>query len=151
VRSAAQRANEKRFAAAVIYGHKVLNNPRLREYYRKKRKEHQSIWNAAISDFMSRPKVEAIDLKGYKGRPGNNISISVCDRLKVESMSVAILNDMGQVIESGPAFARPSSEGMEWDYIATVMNPSIKGNRVVVRVTDLPGNVVQETMVIDST
>ena len=151
VRSAAQRANEKRFAAATIYGKKVLSDPKLREYYRKKRKEHQSIWNAAISDFMSRPKVDVIDLKGYKGQPGNSISISACDRLKLESISVVILNDMGQVIESGPAFARPSSENMEWDYIATVMNPFLKGSRVVVRVSDLPGNVVQETVVVDST
>jgi hypothetical protein len=151
VKTEAQKANMKRFAAATIYGKKVLNNPRLREYYRKKKKEHQSIWNAAISDFLKKPKVKAIDLKGYKGQPGNAISISVWDRFKIESVSVTILNDMGQVIESGFAVASPLSENMEWDYIATVMNPSYKGSRVVVRVSDLPGNVVQETMVIDST
>jgi hypothetical protein len=151
VRSEAQKANMKRFAAAVIYGKKVLNDPSLREKYRKKKKMYQSIWNAAISDFLKKTKVQAIDLKGYKGQPGNTISISAWDRFKMESVNVTILNDMGQVIESGAAVAKPLSEGMEWDYIATIMNPSYMGSRVVVRVSDLPGNVVQESVVVDST
>jgi hypothetical protein len=151
VRSAAQRSNEKRFAAAVIYGHTVLNNPRLREYYRKKRKEHQSIWNAAISDFLSRPKIEKIEVNGYKGFPGNVIKIKAWDKFKVDVVNVMILNEAGQLIESGPAVASPLSGGMEWDYIATVMNPCLKGSRVIVRVVDLPRNVVQESVVLDST
>jgi hypothetical protein len=151
VRSEAQKANMKRFAAATIYGKKVLNDPRLREKYRKKKKMYQSIWNAAISDFLKKPKVQAIDLKGYKGQPGNTIGISAWDRFKMESVNVTILNDMGQVIESGPAVEKPLSEGMEWNYIATVMNFSYMGSRVVVRVSDLPGNVVQESVVVDST
>jgi hypothetical protein len=40
---------------------------------------------------------------------------------------------------------------MEWDYVVKEINPSYRGSKVVVRVVDLPGNVVQETMVIDST
>ena len=151
VKTKAQKANMKRFAAATIYGKKVLGDPRLREKYRKKKKMYQSIWNAAISDFMLKPKVDAIDVKGYKGLPGNEISISARNRYKFEAVIVTILNILGLVIESGPAVARPLSDGMEWDYIVTVMNPSYKGSRVVVRVSDLPGNVVQETMVIDST
>ena len=53
-----------------------------------------------------------------------------------------IYNDMNQLVESGFAVARSFSGGREWDYKATVMNPSYEGCRVVVRVTDLPGNVV---------
>ncbi len=151
VKSEAQKANMKRFAAATIYGKRVLNDPNLREKYRKRKKKYQSTWNAAISDFMSKPKVKDIDLKGYRGLPGNEIRISALDRFKFEAVIVTILNIPGQVIESGRAFARPSSEGMEWGYKAAVMNPSYKGGKVVVRVVDLPGNVVQESVVIDST
>ena len=80
VKTKAQKANMKRFAAATIYSKKVLADPRLREKYRKKKKKFQSIWNAAISDFMLKPKVDAIDVKGYKGLPGNEISISAPNR-----------------------------------------------------------------------
>ena len=66
VKTEAQKANMKRFAAATIYGKRVLSDPKLREKYRKKKKMYQSIWNAAISDFMLKPKVDAIDVKGYR-------------------------------------------------------------------------------------
>ena len=151
VKTKAQKANMKRFAAAIIYGKKVLSDPILREKYEKKKKMYQSIWNAAISDFMSRPKVQTIDVKDYKGLPGNEISISALDRFKFEAVIVTILNILGQVLESGRAVAMPLSDGMEWVYKATVMNPSLKGSKVVVRVTDLPGNVVNEVVSIDST
>ena len=149
VKTKAQKANMKRFAAATIYGKKVLGDPRLREKYRKKKKMYQSIWNAAISDFMLKPKVDAIDVKGYRGLPGNEISISARNRYKFEAVIVTILNILGLVIESGPAVARPSSDSMEWDYVVKEINPSYRGSRVVVRVVDLPGNVVQESVVLD--
>jgi hypothetical protein len=151
VKTKAQKDNMKRFAAAIIYAKGVLKDPELREKYENIRKENQSIWNAAISNFLSKPKVEEIDVDGYEGLQGNVIKISAWDKYKVVAVIVTILNFMGHVIESGAAVARPLSGGMEWDYKTTVMNPSYKGSRVVVRVVDLPGNVVQETIVIDST
>ena len=151
VKTEAQLANMKRFAAATVYAKNALADPKRVAYYRKKKKSHQNIWNMAISDFMMRPKVVAIDLNGYRGLKGNVISISAWDKYKVEAVSVLIYNDMNQVIESGPAVARSFSAGREWDYKVTVMNPSYVGCRVVVRVTDLPGNVVQERVVVDST
>ena len=70
VKTEAQKANMKRFAAATIYARKVLNDPKKVEYYRKKKKNYQSVWNVAISDFMSRPKVVAIDLNAIQGTQG---------------------------------------------------------------------------------
>jgi hypothetical protein len=151
VKTEAQKANMKRFAAATIYAKKVLNDPKKVEYYRKKKKIYQSVWNAAISDFMSRPKVVTVDLNAYRGLKGNVISVSAWDKFKVEAVNVMIYNDMNQLVESGPAVARSLSGSMEWDYKATVMNPSYRGCRVVVRVSDLPGNVVQEAVIVDST
>jgi hypothetical protein len=151
VKTKAQKANMKRFAAATIYGKKVLSDPMLREKYEKKKKMYQSIWNAAISDFMSKPKVQTIDVKDYKGLSGNEIKISARDRFKFEAVIVTILNILGLVIENGRAVANPLSDGMEWVYKTTVMNPSYEGSKVVVRVSDLPGNVVNEVVSIDST
>jgi hypothetical protein len=151
VKTEAQKANMKRFAAATIYAKKVLSDPKKVEYYRKKKKIYQSVWNAAISDFMSSPKIVTVDLNAYRGLKGNVISVSAWDKYKVEAVNVMIYNDMNQLVESGPAFARSFSGSMEWDYKATVMNPSYRGCRVVVRVSDLPGNVVQEAVIVDST
>jgi hypothetical protein len=100
---------------------------------------------------MLKPKVDAIDVKGYKGLPGNEISISARNRYKFEAVIVTILNILGLVIESGPAVARPSSDNMEWDYVVKEINPSYSDSKVVVRVVDLVGNVVQETVIVDST
>ena len=149
VKTEAQKANMKRFGVAVIYAKRVLEDQELRKKYEKIRKEHQSTWNAVISNFLVKPKIDAIDLKGYKGLQGNMISISAWDKFKVEAVIVTILNILGHVIESGPAVARPLSGNMEWDYKATVMNTSYQGSSVVVRVVDLPGNVVQESVVLD--
>jgi hypothetical protein len=124
VKTKAQKDNMKRFAAATVYGKKVLSDPMLREKYEKKKKMYQSIWNAAISDFMSKPKVQSIDVKDYKGVPGNELRISARERFKFEAVIVTILNILGQVIESGRAVANPLSDGMEWVYKTTVMNPS---------------------------
>ena len=98
---------------------------------------------------MLKPKVDAIDVKGYRGLPGNEISISARNRYKFEAVIVTILNILGLVIESGPAVARPLSDGMEWDYMVKEINPSYRGSKVVVRVVDLPGNVVQESVFLD--
>ena len=93
----------QRFAAAIIYLKKVLNDSKLREYYRKKKKGNQSFWNVAISDFMSKPKLEVIDMNGDIGLKGNIISNSAWDKYSIEAVSVAILNELDQVIESGHA------------------------------------------------
>ena len=140
VKTEKQKANMKRFAAATVYGKKVLNDPKLREKFNKKKKKYQSTWNAAISDFMTKPKVNTIDLKGYRELPSNESRISARNRFKFEAVIVTILNIFGVVVEIGPAVVRPSSEGMEWGYKAGVMNPTYKGCRVVVRVSGLPGN-----------
>jgi hypothetical protein len=58
---------------------------------------------------------------------------------------------MGQLIEKGPAVAQTFSGNREWDYITTVENADYKSCRVLVRVTDKPGNAVQEDINLDST
>jgi hypothetical protein len=39
----------------------------------------------------------------------------------------------------------------KWVYKVTAENPDWKGSRVVVRVSDLPGNVVEGNAVLDGT
>jgi hypothetical protein len=145
VKSPAQLENQKRFAKAVKRSKTVNNDPQRFEYYnkKKKKKKYLSAYHAAMSDFMTKPKVQKVELAGYRGHQGNVIRISAWDKFRVETVSVMILNKMGQLIEKGPAGARMFSGNMDWDYIATVENVDYKSCRVLVRVYDRPGNVVE--------
>jgi len=151
IRSERQSANNDRFKKAVKYGQYAIRTPELLKQYTKIKKSNQSAYNAAVSDFLLHPKIEAIDIGGYIGVQGNKIGIRAWDKYKVESVSVLIMNKMGQIIEKGAAVSRPLSGGLEWDYIATQDNLDYKGGRVIVRVSDLPGNVVQAEVDVGGT
>ena len=149
IRSERQSANNDRFKKAVKYGQYAIRTPELLAFYTKIKISNQSAYNAAVSDFLLHPKVEAIDIGGYIGVQGNKIGIRAWDKYKVESVNVVILNKMAQVIEKGAAIARPFSGGLEWDYIATQENLDYKGGRVEIRVIDKPGNVVISSIVFN--
>lgn len=151
IRSARQLENNDLFRKAVKFGQYAIKTPELVEIYTKKKKSNQSAYNAAVSDFLLNPKVEAIDIGGYIGVQGNKIGIRAWDKDKVESVSVVILNKMAQVIEKGAAVARPLSGGREWDYTATVENVDYKSCRILVRVKDRPGNVVEAEVDVGGT
>ncbi|MGA3012870.1 MAG: hypothetical protein ABSD71_02420 [Bacteroidales bacterium] len=153
VKSAAQLANMARFAKASKYSKMVKNDPQRCEDYNEKKKKtkYQDVYHAAMSDFMTKPKVQKVNLIGYRGLKGNVIRISTWDKFRVETVNVMILNDKGQLIEKGPAVVKSFSGNREWDYTATVENVDYKGGSVEVRVTDKPGNVVREVFTLDST
>ena len=151
VKSPAQLANQDRFRKAVIYGKAANKDPERHELYRKRKKSNQSVYNAAVSDCMLKPKVAAIDIGGYVGIQGNMIGIRAWDKFKVETVIVMIINKMGQLVEKGAAVARPFAGGREWDYKATVENPDYKSCRIQVCVKDLPGNTVEAEVDIGGT
>jgi hypothetical protein len=105
--------------------------------------KYKDVYHAAMSDCLTKPRVQKVDLVSYRGLKGNIIRISAWDKFRVETVSVMIMNKMGQLIEKGPAVARMYSGNREWDYIATTENVDYTGGKVIVLVTDKPGNVVQ--------
>jgi hypothetical protein len=143
VKSPAQLENQKSFAKAVKYSKGVKNDPQRSESYSNKKVKYKSVYHAAMSDCLTKPKVKKVELAGYRGHQGNVISILAWDKFRVETVSVMILNKMGQLIEKGPAIATPFTANREWDYIATVENIDYKSCRVLVQVKDRPGNVVE--------
>jgi len=153
IKSATQLANMAKFGKASKYSKAVKNDPqRSKDYSEKKKKtKYKDVYHAAMSDCMTKPKVQKVDLVGYRGLKGNVIRISAYDKFRVETVSVVILNKMGQLIEKGPAVAKAFSGNREWDYIATVENLNYQGGSVEIRVTDKPGNVVREVITLDST
>ena len=150
VKSAKQVEINDKFAKAVKYGQYVLRNPELYKYYRKKRPDLNP-YNAGISDYQMRPVIERVDVSGYQGLPGNIVTVTVWKKWNIEGVTMVIFNSRGEVIECGAAVPRQFSGNMEWDYTATVENADYQGGRVEVRVTDKPGNVVQEGIALDST
>jgi hypothetical protein len=90
-------------------------------------------------------------VSGYQGLPRNVVTVSVWKKWNIEGVDLVIFNILGEVIECGAAVPRQFSGNMEWNYSATVENADYQGGRVEVRVTDKPGNVVQEVITLDST
>ena len=144
VKSELQLKNQNRFTKAVKYASFVLKDPELYGYYKKKKRKNQSVWNAAISDYMSKPKVKSVNLNGYEGVPGNQIGISVWDKWQVKGVSIVIMNKDGREIERGDAVAKDFSGGMEWNYLVTAMNTDYKSSIIIAKVSDMPGNTVEE-------
>ncbi|MGA3012800.1 MAG: hypothetical protein ABSD71_02070 [Bacteroidales bacterium] len=150
IKSEWQLANQTKFAKAVKYAQYVLKNPALCKYYNKKRPD-LSAYNAAISDFMSRPVIERVDVSNYHGLPGNIVTVSTWDKWSIEGVSMVIFNVLGEVVECGAAVPGQFSGNMEWDYTATVENVDYKSCRILVRVKDRSGNVVEADVDIGGT
>jgi hypothetical protein len=153
VKSPAQLENQKRFANAVKISKAVKNDPQRAEFYseKKKKTKYKDVYHASMSDCLTKPKVQKVDLDGYRGQQGNVIRIRAWDKFRVETVSVMILNKMGQLIEKGSAVATPFTANREWDYIATVENIDYKSCRILVQVKDRPGNTVVAEVDIGST
>jgi hypothetical protein len=138
--SVAQVQNRDRFREAMAYARKVLVDPGMRKYYQKKAKGMQTLWNVAVADYMKRPKIEATDIRGYKGKKGDLIRIKASDNYQVAGVSVSIADIRGAIIETGMAAKEQTAN--RWIYKSTRENPDWKGSIVRIRVSDLPGNHV---------
>jgi hypothetical protein len=137
----AQKANSNRFKVATKYGRRVLDDPMAYAFYDKRRRRNQTVWNVAISDYMKRPEIAEIDVWNYKGQTGNTIRVKASDNYGIVSVIVIIIKASGLEVERGMAVQMPGSE--VWVYKATEKNLEWIGGRVVVRVTDSPGNVTR--------
>ena len=99
------------------------------------------MWNVAISDYMKRPEIAEIDVWNYNGQAGNTIRVKARNNYGIASVIVMIINVLGIEVESGMAVQMPGSE--VWVYKTMEENPEWKGGKVVVRVSDCPGNVIR--------
>jgi hypothetical protein len=150
IKSARQLEINDKFKKAVKVGQFVLKHPESSDFYRRKRPDMDP-YHAAISDYMSRPVIERIDVSGYQGLPGNVVTVSVWDKWEIEGIDMVIFNALGEVIECGASVPREFSGNLEWDYTATVENIDYKSSRILVRAKDRPGNVVEAEVDIGGT
>jgi len=138
--SKAQKENRERFRDAMAWAKTAMSDPEMRKYYSKMAKGMQTAWNVAVADYMKKPEVTEIDVCHYKGQKGNTVRVKARDNYRVVAVLVAITDAQGFEVESGPA--GKMQNGSDWIYKATRTNLNWQQGRIVVRVSDSPGNVV---------
>ena len=143
-----QKLNRLRFREAMAYARRVLSNPEMMTYYRKKKRKMQTVWNIAVADFMLNPTIDRIDVRAYEGKKGDTIVVVANDKYAVGSVVVSILDAQGFEIESGAAI-QDYTPG--WTYTAVKKNRKWKESKVVVMVSDIPGNVVSDFCMVEQT
>lgn len=118
--SRAQRAGRVRFQDAQAYAAEVLADPLKREVYRKLGAERKRPPNVLlISNFLTPPTIEQIDLSGYTGKRGQPIRVLASDAIEVATVTLTIRNAAGETLETGPA----TSDHGVWTYRSTMAAP----------------------------
>lgn len=119
--SAAQLDHRERFRAAQAYAAEILAHPLRRAVYLKLGAERKRPINALlVSNFLTPPEIETIELADYTGRAGQRIEVLATDLVAVAGVTVEIRTKDGTVIESGPA----TDEHGVWTYRTTKNVPA---------------------------
>jgi hypothetical protein len=126
----AQTGNRNLFAKAQNYASLILEKPQYSEWYSIVAKVNglRSAQIAAVKDFMSKPEIDIINTKNYRGNVGDVIHIKSKMLLKIEKITVTIYGADGALLESGEA----TKSELSWKYHATISNAQAEGSRVVV-------------------
>lgn len=142
--SEAQQAQKAKFQEAVLYAKVAINNPEISEDYKKEaKKDAKTPYNVAIADFFHAPDIKSIDIEGYTGKVGDTIRIKVTDDFKVKGVSVSIFNTDGTEVEHTNAVKNVNDES-EWVFTAKTANASLDGDKIIIRATDIPGNISEK-------
>jgi hypothetical protein len=143
-----QKAQRQRFRKAVIYARSAIVAPETKDIYDTvAAKKGKTPFVAAVADFLNVPEIEHIDLSNYTGQEGDSIRIDVSDDTLVKYVRVGIINSDGSLLEEGEAQSDVS--GHVWTYFAAQANGDLNGGKIVVSVSDLPGNIVEESKSTD--
>jgi hypothetical protein len=139
-----QVRQRKRFQQATIYAKVAVKTPGIKELYAGKAKKQKDMtaYSVAVADFFNAPDIETVDLSSYTGAAGDEIRIVASDDFAVKSVHVQISNADGSPVEDGYAV---NSIGNLWIYTAAANNESLDGDRIVISISDMPGNIAEES------
>jgi hypothetical protein len=143
--SEAEAAHRQDFAQAATWAKTALQDEELRPFYEALGKQRDiPARAAAISDFLKRPSLEALDLSEYTGQAGDHIYFMASDNAGLVNAMVTIGDGNGSVYESGAAVEVEANTGY-WMYNA--QNSLGEGTTVVINVkaSDRPGHSVEVT------
>jgi hypothetical protein len=127
-----------KFEDALSYAREAIADPIKKLMYAAAAKGGQTAYNVAFQDAAKPPKIILVNTERYKGLVGDVITIAVRNVVRVESVKVKILSAAGEQIEQGDAV--PGPRDAYWHYTATIGNATLIGARLLITVTDLPGN-----------
>lgn len=144
--SEVQKAHKAKFQQAILYAKAAINDPETMQGYKDASGNGVTPYNVAVADFFQAPDVQEVNLSNYSGKVGDTISIKVTDNFMVKEVSVTILNADGSEVEHGNAVANAGT--LEWIYTAKAANASLDGDKIVIRASDLPGNISEKEEVI---
>jgi hypothetical protein len=147
--SSAQVGARNRFRDAQAYAADVLSHPLRRALYLKLSAARKCPVNALlVSNFLTPPTIEAVELGGYHGQAGGTIDLLVTDPVEVVDVALRIRTIDGTEVESGAATKQNGiwlyratdsvPRGREWELEITARNPA---GAVVVRQVRPPTTV----------
>ena len=137
----AQQAQRVRFQQAVLYAKAQMAEPVIKAEYESKAKGvgAPNAYNIAVADFFNAPDILEVDVSKYTGQVNEPIRVKVTDDFKVMEVSVEIFNPDGALVEKGLAIKQANN--LDWIFTSTVMNNTIAGDKIVIKASDLPGNI----------
>ena len=141
--SQAQTAQRQDFTQAATWAKAAMQDEELRLFYEALGKKRDiPARAAAVSDFLKRPTLGALDLSEYAGQAGEPIYFMASDNVGVVDATVTITDGNGSVFESGAAVEVDANTGY-WMYTAQSAIPEVSLAAISVRVSDRPGNTVE--------
>lgn len=133
-----QLAHRERFAKAIVYARKCMENPQVMERYAAVIRGNQNAFNVAMKDAMVPPLLSNLQTEAYTGAAGQPISVEAIDNFRVVSVEFKLISSDGTLLESGQA--TQDENGFGWIYTSQVSNPQIAGTTILVKAMDLPKN-----------
>ena len=140
--SEAQQQHRLRFQEAVLYAKNAITDEATKQNYKASAEEDESAYNVAVADFFNAPHINEIDVSHYTGQPDSYIQVRAVDDFEVKEVTVSIQNSDGTEVESGSAILQEGS--IWWRYTATATNESLEGDKIIIRVSDIPGNLTEQ-------
>lgn len=134
-----QRAVRNRFSYAAYYAREQMKREAREMYRAAVTPRLSSPYKVAMSDFLSVPKIDLVDVRGYRGAVGDVITVRAWDDFRVTSVSVVIKSASGEELEHGEAVFSTGLQP-EWLYTVTTANASLEGTTITATAKDIPGN-----------
>jgi hypothetical protein len=103
-------------------------------------------YNLALADYLGKPQVLDIDIRGWTGEIGQSILIKATDNFWVLSLCL-VIRDGNTILEEGEA-GQSTQDGLLWKY--TTRTPIVRkpGIYLDAYAHDLPGNAGEYHLVL---
>ena len=138
---------KERFKEGVLYAKAVVDDPARKAVYQEKATDLVSAYNLAFSDYFKAPEIKNINVENYNGAVGDTIIIKAVDDFKVDKVLVTIKDSSNAEIESGAAVV--GTNGSDWVYFAKQANATPLGSKLIIKASDIPGNITTEEFLIE--